>query len=1153
MTQEGPAPTALSTFELLAHLRQLDIRLRAEGDQLRFNAPKGALTADLRAELARRRSEFLAVLRAAGDGGGEPIGRVGRDGDLPLSFSQLRLWFLEQFEPGTTAYHMPEAVRLRGPLDVAALRRSLGEMVRRHESLRTTFDARAGQPIQVIAGEPRHEMPVVDLERLEPRARERTAERLALRSAVRIFDLKRGPLLRTMLLRLDAAEHVFVLNIHHLVFDRWSMGVFLGEMAALYAAFAAGRPSPLAELEIQYADFAHWQRQRLQGEILETLLGYWRQQLADAPGVLRLPTDRPRPPVRTETGARHDIALSVSLTAALKKLSGEHDVTLFMVLLAACDVLLWRSTGQRDLSVGTVIANRTRPELEQLIGFLLNTLVLRADLKGNPGFDALLQRVRQIALGAYAHQELPFERLIEDLRPERELSYTPFFQVMVVVQNTPAPGIELAGLDAAILDYQGVAAANSDLGFWMWEEGERLTGYLEYNTILFDAVTVRRMFEQLRDLLAAVVRDPARPISELPVHGPAARHQLFVEWNDVPAPRRGETADCFHELFESRVAGAPEAIAVVLEDVALTYGEVNARANRLARRLRRLGVGPEVRVAVFAEYSPEMVVAVLAVMKSGGAFVPLDATHARQRIGELLAGTAVVLTQKSLAGDLPGDLAAPVVFLDAGEEVSRESGENLPRLARRSNLAYMVYTSGTTGRPKGVMITHAALMNIFHGHELAYRLDGGMAHLQMASFSFDVFTGDVVRALGTGGKLVMCPRDIILLPGDLYAFMRRHRADTAEFVPAVLRGVMQQAEETGGDLDFMRLIAVASDVWYVREYDKLRRRLAPRALVSGTYGVTEVNIDSTTFQSAFRGVATSLPLDAYVPVGRPFTGNPLFVLDRRGQPVPQGALGELCIGGIGAARGYSGQPAATAGKLVPDALSGAWGARLYRTGDRVRSLHDGNVEFLGRVDFQVKIRGFRIEPGEIEAILDEHPEVAQAVVIAREDVPGNRYLAAYVVSRAPATGPPEAGELRRFLKDRLPDYMIPAVVVHLDALPLNDNNKVDRRRLPAPAAGEVAQREHTPPRTGIEEALAEIFRKVTGAGRVGVDDDFFALGGHSLLATQVISRVRETFEVELPLRTFFELPTVAELGLWIEEALIARVEELSEQEIEALL
>ncbi len=1150
----------IDVFEFLNRLRQQDVEVWAEGERLRFSAPKGALTPELRAELGRRKSEILALLHTAGDRGRVPLERVARTEELPLSFSQLRLWFLEQFEPGTVAFHMPEAVRLIGRLDVAALGRSLREIGSRHESLRTTFGAVEGRPVQVIAPEPRIEMPVVDLRALPREGKEKEAEVLALVAARTCFDLERGPLVRTVLLKLDEAEHIFLITFHHLVFDRWSMGVFLAEMTALYKAFSSGPeafssgpeawmgPSPLPELAIQYADFAHWQRQWLQGEVWERLLDYWRRQLDDAPAVLELPCDRPRPPVRTENGARQPAFLPAELTTALKKLCRERDVSLYMVLLAASKVLLWRWTGQKDLSVGTVIANRNRPELEPLIGFLLNTLVLRTQLEGMPGFDALLERVREVALGAFAHQELPFEQLIEELQPERELAYAPFFQVMVVLQNTPTPGIELAGLTTELLDYEGVVTANSDLGFWLWEDGDTIGGYSEYNTDLFDSVTILRMFDELRSLLEAIVREPTRSLARLPILPPAARHQLFGEWNDVPAPPRDEA--CFHELFEAQAERIPDEVALVFEQTELNYGELNARANRLAHYLRRLGVGPETGVGIFLEYSPEMVVAALGVMKSGGAFLPLDATHTRQRIGELLEGAevAALLTQEELRGDLPATFQPPVVCLDADwEEISRESAENLPPLARPANLVYRVYTSGTTGRPKGVMISHAALMNIFHGHRLAYGLDGDMAHLQMASFSFDVFVGDMVRAFGTGGKLVMCPRDILLLPDELYAFMRRQGANAAEFVPAVLRGLMEHAVKSGQDLDFMRLIAVASDVWYVREYDQLRRQLAPNARVSGTYGVTEVNIDSTTFQSD----VAALPLDACVPVGRPFAGNPLFILDRHGNPAPPGALGEMCIGGIGVARGYFDRPADTAEKFIPDAWSGAPGTRLYRTGDRVRYLHDGNVEFLGRVDFQVKIRGFRIEPGEIEAILGEHPEVVQGVVMAREEPPGNRHLVAYIVSHADPA--PATSELRRFLKERLPDYMVPAVFVYLDALPLNKNNKVDRQRLPAPTPGEAEEKDYTAPRTPLEEALAEIFQEVTGAERVGADDDFFELGGHSLLATQVVSRVREVFEIELPVRSLFESPVVSELAVIIGNELIARVEGLSESEAEALL
>ncbi len=1137
----------MNVTELLNRLRHRGIRFWAEGDRLRYSAPKGALTEDLRSELAACKKDVVTWMRRMQAERDVPLQRIARDAELPLSLSQQRLWFLEQFEPGTTAFHLPEAVRLTGRLDVPAMRQSLREVARRHESLRTTFTAVEGRPVQAIAAEPQVRTPVVDLCRLTPQRRERVAETLALAAASRTFDFEHGPLVRTILLRLGPEEHVFLLNIHHLVFDRWSMGVFLGETAALYEAFTRRRPSPLPELEIQYADYAHWQRQRLQGEHLESLRAYWREQLGGAPGVLRLPTDRPRPPLRTENGARLPVDLPGGLVKRLEKLGGERSATLFMVLVAAFDVLLWRYTGQRDLSVGTVIAGRTRPETEKLIGYLLNTLVLRTRLESGLAFSELVDRVQRGALGAYAHQELPFEQLIEDLQPEREASFAPFFQVMMVIQNTPPLNLELLGLEVESLDYESVMAANSDWGFWLWEEKGGLGGYVEYNTDLFDATTVSRMLSQMKTLLQAAASEPWRHVSRLPLLGAATRQQLFVEWNEVPAPPREEI--CFHQLFERQAAARPTAPALTSGELELSYGELNERANALARRLRRLGVGPEDVVGVFLEYSPEMVVAVLGVMKSGGAFLPLDAGHARRRVGELLTGAAarVVLTQERLAAELPADLEAEVLHLDSGwDDIAREDAANPPNVAGRSNLVYMVYTSGTTGRPKGVMISHAALVNIFHGHTLGYGLDAGMVHLQMASFSFDVFTGDMVRAFGHGGRLVLCPRDIILTPGELDAYMRRHGANAAEFVPAVIRGLMQNAEDSGRDLAFLRLAAVASDVWYVREYAKLRQ-LAAGARVSGTYGVTEVNIDSTTFQDDPR----SLAMDAYVPVGRPFAGNPLYVLDRSGRPVPPGVLGELTIGGPGVARGYFGRPALTAEKFVPDAWSGTSGGRLYCTGDRVRFLADGNIEFLGRVDFQVKIRGFRIEPGEIEAILGEHPDLVQAVVLAREESPGNRYLAAYVVTRQQSA--PESGELRAFLKERLPDYMVPGVFILLDELPLNDNNKVDRRRLPVPAAGDLARRRYVAPRTPIEEALAEIFVAVTGAPRAGATDDFFELGGHSLSATQVVSRVRDVFEVELPVRKLFESPVLETLALAIEEELLARVEALDEAQAEALL
>jgi amino acid adenylation domain-containing protein len=1138
--------TALGSFELLAHLRELDVRLWADGERLRFDAPRGAFTPELHAELTRRKGALLELLRAAGGEAGAPIERAARGGELLLSFSQERLWFLVEFEPGTPAYNLPEAVRLSGRLDAAALEASLREMVRRHEALRTTFTALAGRPVQVISPRADLSLPLVDLRRLAADRRETAAARLASRLAAMPFDLTRGPLIRAHLLRLAEEDHVFLLNIHHIVFDRWSMGVFLTELPAVYGAFLHRRPSPLPEPRLQYADFASWQRRWLRGEVLESLLAYWRRLLGGAPPVLRLPTDRPRPAVRTDHGAKHAAGLPAALVEALRKVSSDHGVTLFMTLLAAANVLLGRYTGQRDLTIGTFIANRNRPEVERLIGFFVNSLCLRTAITGDPELAAFLRQVRDVTLGAYAHQDLPFERLLEEVRPERAMSHSPLFQVMLVLQNTPAPALALPGLAVRRWAIEGGVWANVDWTMWLWEgEGGGLDGYLDFNTDLFDATTMRRLLGHWRTLLEGLAARPGVHLSELPILSRADRHQALAAWNDTRVRR---PAGLFHQLFEAVAAGSPEAVAVVFDERRLTYGELDSRAGRLACRLRGLGIGPDVVAAVFAERSAEMIVAALAVLEAGGAYLPLDVTHSRERLRHLLAAARarVLLTTERLAAELSG-LDVETVLLDPGAEPGGAVDPGPAAAAAPASLAYVVYTSGSTGLPKGVMVTHEGLVNAYLAWEESYRLrqerEPGR-HLQMASFSFDVFAGDLARALGSGGRLVVCRRETLLEPRELLELMQRQRIDTAEFVPAVARGLMQELRGRGGALGFMRLLVVGSDAWHVREYRQLRHLAGPRTRCISSYGLSEVTIDS----SFYKGTAAALPAEAQVPIGRPFAGTRTYPLTAELALVPGGVAGELCLGGLGLARGYLGQPALTAEKLVPDPFGEAPGGRLYRTGDLARHLADGNLELLGRRDSQVKIRGFRIEPAGIEAVLSEHPAVKEAVVVARDDLPGGTRLVAYLVARPDSAV--TAAELRRHLKERLPDYMVPAAFTTLEALPLSSSGKVDRRRLPAPERG--LEEEVEAASTPIEETLAEIFGELTGLARVGVRDSFFELGGHSLLATQAVSRIRETFEVELPLRDFFETPTIGELALAIEDRLIARVEALTEEEVEAL-
>jgi len=1066
---------------------------------------------------------------------------------FPASFAQQRLWFLDQFEPGSPYYNIPSAVRLTGKLDVVALERTLNEIVRRHESLRTTFATMDGEPVQVISPSLTLPLPVVDLRDLPPAERESEAMRLAMEEARRPFNLSQGPLLRTTLLRLDEEEYMMLLTMHHIVSDGWSMGVLIGEIATIYAAFSAGKPSPLPELPIQYADFALWQREWLQGEVLETQLNYWKQQLGDDLDVLELPTDHPRPAVYTNNGATQSLKLPKRLADALKALSREEDATLFMTLLAAFQTLLHRYTGQSSISVGTPIANRNRAEIEGLIGFFVNTLVLRTDFSGDPTFRELLGRVREVTLGAYAHQDLPFEMLVEALQPERDMSHTPLFQVMFILQNVPMQGQELPGLTLSQVETH-TGTSTFDLTLIMAEGADGLNAALEYNTDLFDAATITRMLGHFQTLLEGIAADPDRRISELPLLTEAERQQLLTEWNDTATDYPQDL--CIHQLFEAQAERTPDAVAVVVPPMdgrprqSLTYRELNQRANQLAHYLRKRGVEPETVVGICVDRSLEMIVGVLGVIKAGGAYLPLDPLYPQERLAYMLedSDTSIILTQSHLLDRLGATrntnhesrntkhATREIICLDTEwEAIAQEPDENPVINTTPENLVYMIYTSGSTGQSKGVMIQHRSLVNAYLAWEDAYQLRSVRSHLQMANFSFDVFSGDLVRALCSGGKLVLCPREWLLDPQRLYELMRQEEVDCAEFVPAVLRHLVQYLDDTGERLDFMRLLICGSDSWYVGEYRKFLRFCGPETRLINSFGLTEATIDSSYFEST----ALDLSTDQVVPIGRPFANTRLYILDEHLQPVPVGVPGELYVGGPGVARGYHNRPELTKKKFIPDPFSDGPEARLYKTGDLARYLPDGNIEFLGRLDYQVKIRGFRIEPGEIEAVLSGHPAVRDAAVVALEIAPGDKRLAAYVV---PAQEPPPtAGELRLFLQERLPDYMVPSAFVLMDALPLTPNGKVDRQALPAPDWSlRQLEGEYVAPRTPVEEVLANIWAQVLGVKQVGVHDNFFELGGHSLLATQLVSRVREAFEIDLPLRNVFESPTVAMLAEHIE-------------------
>jgi amino acid adenylation domain-containing protein len=1061
-------------------------------------------------------AERVQGLLASGEGEQvPPPARIRRTGPVPLSFAQQRLWFIEQLDPGTTGHNLSYPQRLRGPLDPAALRRALTEAARRHEALRTRFPRVDGEPVQDVAAPAPVPLPCVDLARLPAEARERVAARLAPEETRRSFDLARGPLLRARLLRLGEDDHALLLTAHHLVFDGWSVGVLHGELAALYGAYAAGREPALPDLPVQYADYTLWQRGVLAGEALEARLGWWRDRLAGAPQFLELPTDHRRPAVADTRGRRVDFVVPPEAASALRALARSEGATLFMALLAVWQTLLARYAGEDDVVVGAPIAGRTRAELAELVGFFVNTLALRGDLSGDPPFRELLGRVRETTLGAYARQDVPFERLVEALGVERSLAHTPLFQVMFTLQNAERSRLRLPGVRAEEMEY-GTESARFDAALTLVEAPDRLWGRLVLRADLWEEASGRRMAAHLLSLLDAVAADPARPLSGLPLLGAAERREVLERWNGAPDVPRSHPV---HELLADLAARAPDAAAVQSAGAALTRAELDREAAGIARMLRARGVGPEVRVGVCLERSARLVAAVLGVWKAGGAFVPLDPEHPAGRLAHALAdsGIRVLLTQESLLGRLP-ELACEVVCLDVKDGNDRAAdGNALPHSRTfalshsQSLLAYVIYTSGSTGTPKGVLVQHGSLAGTLLAAAGEFGCGEGEVSVALASHAFDIWLFETFAPLLAGGAVRVVPRETVLdvdrLVGELA------EADALHAVPALMREVVRGVRGGPGTLPRVRRVYVGGDAVPPELVEEMRT-VFPAAELRVLYGPTEAAI-------LCASSAAAAPLPGQM-LGLPLPGAALYVCDAAGEPVPLGVPGEVRVGGGGVARGFGGRPDATAAAFVPDPFSGVAGARLYRTGDRARRLPDGRLEFLGRGDRQVKVRGHRIEPGEVESALCGHPAVRDALVTVRDDAAGERRLVAYLV---PAEGGVDGDALRARLRRTLPEYMLPSAFVPLAAFPLTPTGKVDRRALPAPEA--AARAAHTAPRGATQEAVARIWAEVLGVERVGADEDFFALGGHSLLATRVVSRIRRAWGVELPLRALFEAPTVA--------------------------
>ena len=1083
----------------------------------------------------------------------QEIVRRQRPARLPLSFAQQRLWILDQLDPGSAVYNVPMTMWLRGPLDAALIQRALDEILRRHESLRSVARADEQGPFQLVLPPSAVELAQQDLRALAESEREAAAFAIARADAVRPFDIANGPLLRASLTRVDDERHLLTVNAHHIAVDGWSLGIVLDELQHLYAAYREDRPSPLTEPTVQYVDYALWQHDLHENQTLAKQLEYWKQHLSGRLPVLELPGDRSRPAVQSHRGEVFRDAVPAELYEGVKRLSREHGATAFMTVLAAFNTLLMRYSGQSDQIVGVGVANRNRQELESLVGFFVNTLAVRNDLSGDPSFAELLARVRDSMLNAQANQDVPIERLIEELDLDRALSHSPLFQVMLFFQNFPGESRRVSGLDLSPVTFDAInqGTARNDLSLFASEHYGALQLFFEYATDLFDEATVAAFSRHLIQLLRSAVADPTQRLSQLDILGDDERRQLLRDWNDtalaLPVDRP------LHALFEAQAALSPDAIAVEQNGVRLSYAELDAQAEAIARALAARGTVRGDMVGLFVERRPRMLAAMLGVLKAGAAYVPMDPSYPAERLGFMLedAAARVVLCERALLGQVPASAAATLTVEDA---LAAPAGARVDAGVMPEDLAYVIFTSGSTGRPKGVQIPHRAAVNFLGSVARAPGLAAGDAICAVTTLSFDIALLELMLPLTVGARVVLADRETAGDGAALARLIESSASTVVQATPATWRMVLDAGWQGHARL---RLLCGG---------EALPRELADRLLrccgeLWNMYGPTETTVWST--------VERVQPGSEAISIGKPIANTQVYIVDPQMQPVPAGVPGELLIGGLGVARGYLDRPELSAEKFIVDPFAAVHSdangeARLYRTGDLARWRRDGRLEVLGRIDHQVKLRGFRIELGEIESVLIEHPQVLQAVVVCREDRPGDKRLVAYIVPRAADAGF-DPSELRAAARQRLPDYMLPSAWVALERLPLTPNGKVDRLALPAPEAGAGAAERYLAPRNGEETTLAGLWAEVLGLERVSIDADFFDLGGHSLLATQLVTRINKAFGGETPLRALFEAPTVAGFAQWLMRqrvdsvdnddllGMLDQLEGLSDDEIQALL
>jgi amino acid adenylation domain-containing protein len=1058
------------------------------------------------------------------------IEKVQKAEAYPLSFAQQRLWFLNKLEPGNRAYNISLAVKLSGELDVGVLEQSLNEIIRRHEALRTTFTTVNGQPVQIIAPCLKLSLSVIDYQKNIESQGDAGIQQFLTEQSQQPFDLSRGSLLRAKILRLAAQEHILLLEMHHIISDGWSSEVLLKEIGTLYKAFLTGTASPLPEISIQYKDFAQWQRKWLQGEILQAQLSYWKQQLEDIPAALNLPTDKPRPKVQTSNGAQQSIELSGSVIKRLKEIACQENVTLFMLLLAAFQAFLYRYTGQDDIAVGSPIANRNRDEVKGLIGFFVNTLVLRTDIRGNPTFAQLLERVKKVALQAYTYQDLPFEQLVEVLQPERDTSRTPLFQVMFSVQDySQLPDIPGLALNLIKIEPE---TAQFDLSVSIELRQTAVMASFEYNTDLFDNLTITKMLRHFENLLSGVAENPQLKLSQLPLLSQTDCEQL-LEYSTNKSQIYNfpsQIEQCIHQQFEAQVKLTPDAVAVVFESQHLTYTELNERSNQLAHHLKSLGVKPEVLVGICIERSLEMAIALLAILKAGGAYVPLDPNYPKERLALMLkdAQVPVLLTTSVLLDALP-EHQSQIVCLDRDwQTIAENSQENPIHYTKPENLAYIIYTSGSTGLPKGVMIEHRSLSNYINTACIEFEIESSDRVLQFASISFDTAAEEIFSCLVSGAALVLRTDDMLSSISHFLEQCDKWEISILDLPTAFWHQVSAQlATENLTIPDSVRLVIIGGEKANRNYLEIWQQKVGKQVRLVNTYGPTETTIVATTCDLSSIATTDEVPIGKAIPQVQTYVLSPEDL-----QFVPVGVAGELCIGGVGIARGYLNQSELTAQKFIANPYSKEPGERLYKTGDLVRYLADGNLEFLGRIDSQVKIRGFRIELGEIEVLLNQHSDVKESVVISREETIGNQRLVAYIVPEKEDIKLVQS--LRKYLKEHLPEYMVPANFVMLKNLPLNANGKLDRQALPKTT--DLSNNfgvNYVAPDNEVEKKIAHIWQEVLQLEKVGMEDNFFDLGGHSLLVLQVQSKLQKVLNKNVSATDLFKYPNISALANYL--------------------